>query len=503
MRLPKLAPLPVIAAALVSACSDSPSAPAIDGAGNAQARKPGVAAEKVAVCHVSPAAGRILEIAAPALRAHLGHGDYVARLVVGKATGALGDGVHFTRIGDAIAAARASRVARNETAAAACRITIAVGPGVFRGSVGEPSDPAFERFPLVIDVPDVTLRGAFRMQLDDGGRATGEGSGSEGTTLVATPGLLTTRLGGAQNFLAEPIVVVTDAPSGFAGTGAVVEGFVFQSGNEAVNAAPGGNAVFAMRARGLVVRRNRIDGGFTEPISVNLATALVAENYLSGRGGSCAVCLSGPGDFEVTGNRLMGPGGIPGILILPVSLLPVPPMVEQQVLPAASTITATVTNNEVRNHRQQPSGAGLRIGALGVAGSNVVSAARVHASGNTLVGNTFGVMVEAAFPSANTTLRGDIDLTLEGNTITGNCQKDLVVAFTRTSTGLGITSGAQFQTAAYLRHSTFNLRLGGDVAWEDAWYAHPAGFENTLVVDGEVIANGSRVAYDPNRRCAP
>ena len=89
------------------------------------------------------------------------------------------------------------------------------------------------------------------MQLDDGGRATGEGSGSEGTTLVATPGLLTTRLGGAQNFLAEPIVVVTDAPSGFAGTGAVVEGFVFQSGNEAVNAAPGGNAVFAMRARGL------------------------------------------------------------------------------------------------------------------------------------------------------------------------------------------------------------------------------------------------------------
>jgi hypothetical protein len=45
-------------------------------------------------------------------------------------------------------------------------------------------------------------------------------------------------------------------------------------------------------------------------------------------------------------------------------------------------------------------------------------------------------------------------------------------------------------------NSTFRLALGGDVSWSDAWYSHPAGFGNTLVVDGQTIENGSRQFYD-------
>lgn len=71
------------------------------------------------------------------------------------------------------------------------------------------------------------------------------------------------------------------------------------------------------------------------------------------------------------------------------------------------------------------------------------------------------------------------------------------------TTGLAIVSGAQLQTAAYPRNPTFTLPLGGDVVWEDAWFANPAGFANTLVVDGQVIPNGSRVACDATTRCAP
>ena len=82
-----------------------------------------------------------------------------------------------------------------------------------------------------------------------------------------------------------------------------------------------------MRARGPIVRRNRIDGRFTEPLTFKVSTAVVEQNYLVGNGGTCALCFSGSGTLDATGNRLMGPGGIPGMLILPFAVGPVPPMV--------------------------------------------------------------------------------------------------------------------------------------------------------------------------------
>ena len=460
--------------------------------------------EILSVCHGTGATAALQDIHTSELASRLQQGDYVARLVVNKASTRAGDSIHFTRIGDALAVARAGRIARNETATASCRMTIDIGAGVFQGSTKESADPAFERFPLVIDVPDVTLHGAFTMAIDAGGRATGDDAqGTARTTLVANPGLLTTRLGGAQNFLHEPLIIVSDLPTGPGGTGAIVEGFVFQSGNGAADAAAGGNAVYAMRTRGLIVRRNRFEGGFSSPVNLYVSQAVVDQNHLSGKGGNCAICLAGPGAYDVTGNRLMGPGGIPGILILPVALFPVPPMVTQQVLPAEALVTATVTNNEVRNHLQSQAGVGLRIGAIGVGGSNVVSSSRIVARNNTLVNNTFGLMVEAAFPTAGTALRGDVDLTLQGNALTGNCQNGVYVAFARHVAGLGLLSTAQFQSEAFLKNSTYSLKLGGDVQWKDAWVANPAGLGNTLTVDGQQIASETRVAYDATKVCAP
>ena len=178
-------------------------------------------------------------------------------------------------------------------------------------------------------------------------------------------------------------------------------------------------------------------------------------------------------------------------------------MVVAEKLPQSSLTTATFTNNEVRNHQQKPSGVGLRIGAVGLQGSNVISSTRVVARGNTFANNTFGVMVEAAFPVLGTALKGDVDLTLQGNTITGNCQNGLYVAFTRNSTGLGAISPAQFLTTAFLKNSTYSLTLGGDVQWKDAWFANPDGLGNTLKVDNIVIPSGTRVAYDSTRVCPP
>ena len=76
------------------------------------------------------------------------------------------DGIHFARISDAVAAARSTRIARGELREAACRTTIVVAPGVYRGSLDGSPDGTLEQFPLIIDVPQITLRGGLQMVTD-------------------------------------------------------------------------------------------------------------------------------------------------------------------------------------------------------------------------------------------------------------------------------------------------------------------------------------------------
>jgi hypothetical protein len=42
------------------------------------------------------------------------------------------------------------------------------------------------------------------------------------------------------------------------------------------------------------------------------------------------------------------------------------------------------------------------------------------------------------------------------------------------------------------RNPTFQLSLASDLDWSDAWFGHPDGFGNTLIVDGQTIPNGVR-----------
>jgi hypothetical protein len=461
----------------------------------ASARSGAARDDKVMMCHISDGSAHIIEISPAARDAHIAHGDHIAQFVVDQSNGDVGDGIHFRRIGDAIAAARAVRVARDEQTTAACRITVAVAAGIYRGSVNESADPALDRFPLVIDVPDVTLQGALEMQIDRGGRATGlgemeEGENEEASTIVPSPALV------SQNLLSEPIVVVNGHPDGFQGNGAIIEGFVFQSGHVGVDASFGGVAIFSLRVRDLVVRGNRFEAEFSQSVDLRASSARVDRNHLSGTEDTCDFCFAGPGDYEATGNRLLA-GGIPGILVTPAILLPVPPMVEQYVLPASATVNALLVNNEVRNHLRKPVGVGIRVGAIGNGAPNVAGLAHVEARDNLLVSNTFAMIVEAAFPVKNTLLKGDIELILHGNTFSASCQNHLLVSLSRHTTGLGLTS------FPYLLSSNYTLALGGDIAWGDVWYSHPAGFGNTLTVDGIQIPNGSRIAYDAAKTCTP
>ncbi len=393
-----------------------------------------------------------------------------------------GDGRTFTTIGAALEAARAGRIARGELTDAACRITINVAPGVYQGSATEPAAGLVEHFPLVVDVPDITLRGALKVQLGAWGRATGDVVGT-GTSTLAPVSLMP-----ILNGVTIPIIAVNAHPGGSAGNGFVVEGFDFQSGHDPAVSA-GGQGILSVRATGLVVRRNRFGAGFTESIDVRSGSAFVIQNALGGGAGTCDMCLAGPGHFSAFGNHLKE-GGIPGILVAGMVNLPVPEGVEPLVpLPTAAT-WADVRNNEVRDHLRLPVGTGIRVDALGVGAPNVHNTVHAVIQGNLLANNRFGMIVHAAFPAPNTNLRSDVSVTLGGNQLIESCQAKLLVSFSRHTTTLGLSR------QPYLLNSTFTLRLLRNLDWSEAWYGNPADLGNTLVVDGNQVPNGIVQAYD-------
>ena len=452
---------------------------------------------KVSVCHVQGAVSTVTDIFLSELPAHKTHGDYVVRLEVNPLN-TPGDSIQFRRVTDALAVARAGRIARNEVEAAGCRITIVVAAGTFTASTAESSDPLVERLPLVIDVPDITLKGALRMQVDAGGRATGVAEGGDVTTFLPSPALIVKGTS-VQTSVSEKVIIINGHPDGPKGHGTIIEGFAFQSGRAPAETITGGVPIYGMRVRDVAVRGNRFEGGFSSAVDFYVSTVAVERNHLSGRGGACDICVAGPGEYSLRDNRIIG-GGNGGVLILPPSVIPLPPEVEPYTLPATALLTAVVVNNEVRDHPRKPVGFGLRIGATGFAASGVYGTTKATFTGNNLVGNTFGIIVEGAFlNSANVVAqpRGDIELTTSGNTISESCQNDVLVTLSQSHTGLGLASGP------YLVNSTFNLSLGSDISWDNVWFAHAEGTGNTLIVNGQTMPNGTRIAYDPTRVCNP
>ena len=450
---------------------------------------------KVSVCHMAGSLGTPTDIFLSELAGHKAHGDYVTSLEVAPGNGST-DSIHFARITDALAVARDGRIARGELTQAACRITITVASGTLPGSTSASSDATFERFPFVIDVPDISVEGALKMQLDAAGRATGIGEGADSTIFAPNPALVVAGAG-SQVGSSEPIFIVNAHPTGSRGDGAIIEGFVFRSGRDATVTVNGGQGVLSMRVRGLVIRGNKFENGFTESIDLRASSADVERNHFSGRANACDICISGPGNFIVRDNRLIGPGGLPGILSTPLTVLPVPTVVEQLTLPTTALITGVISNNEVRGHLSKPVGAGIRLGGVSLGAQDIINVTQMVVTGNNLVANTFGMIIDAAFPVAGSVLRADIQALINGNTVSGSCQNDMLISFTRHQSGLGLTS----PFPSYLRNSTYNFGLGAEFPWDKVWVAHPAGYGNTLIVNEETIPNITRTAYDAARVC--
>ena len=469
----------------LGACQDGEhAAPTAPIAGQMDVRVPSL----VQICHEARRRGELIEVPAAAVPSHLAHGDYVARLEV-SATATSGDGVHFRRITDALQAARASRLAQGELVTAACRITIVVSAGTFRGTTADAAAEDVEQFPMLVDVPDITLRGALEMTLDRDGRATGTGIGGVETVLTPAEPLPVV------NTVSTPIIIADARPGGSAGNGLVVQGFVFQSGHDpAVDA--GGQGVLTVRAARVAILGNRFEGGFTESMDLRGGSGDVARNHLGGTAGTCDVCLAGPGSFRVHGNTLEA-GGIPGIVLSGALSLPVPDGVEPLVLPATAETWGDIRNNAVRDHQRVPVGVGVRVDVLGVNAPNVYNTVHAVIQDNLLVNNRFGIIVHAQTPkSGSSPLRSDAYVTLGGNAIEQSCEAKLLVSLARHQTALGIG------TNLYMQNSRYAISLRGNLDWSEAWYGNPDGYGNVLTVDGDTIPNGVHQAYDATKVCS-
>ncbi|MBK8249654.1 MAG: hypothetical protein IPK85_19980 [Gemmatimonadetes bacterium] len=470
----------MVAVALLTGCdADEPSAPKV------------FEPATVEMCEVTGAAPVLVLVPASEVAARRQRGDYVTKLLVDPSKPQQADSMHFRRLTDALDVARAGRVSRKELTSAACRITILVAVGTLRGSAAPSSDPAMERFPLRIDVPDVTVRGALQVQQDEDGLARTPAGGAPTTRIEPSPALAVVGAVGGQPGLSQPIFVVDGVADGsLGGHRAVIEGFTLTSGHAPGDSTVGGQGILSLRVRGLLVRSNEFQGNFTERIDLRASDGDVQRNVSSGTGNSCDFCLAGPGTYTATGNRLVG-GGIPGIYVSPTVVLPVPGGVDQYLLPNEAEVNATISNNHVGDHLRRPVGTGLRLSAIGVGAPNVKGHVRASLTDNVLVNNTFGIIVEAGFPVAGSRLRGDITVEIGGNDISGSCQAPILVSFSRHTTGLGLTN------QPYLQNSTYSLVMDGNAAWDQqAWYAHTRDRGNTLTVNGGVVAPGSRSAYE-------
>ena len=160
--------LALLALGGLAACTaDTPTAPAeaVGLADQASGR-----ADRVSLCHRSGSGGVIVEVPPGAVAARERQGDYLTALAVSHTSSKPDDDTHFHRIGDALAAARAGRLARGEGRSAACRITITVGPGVFHGT-GVPTGKRFlELYPLMVEAGFPGTRVSPRMVYVDSSR---------------------------------------------------------------------------------------------------------------------------------------------------------------------------------------------------------------------------------------------------------------------------------------------------------------------------------------------
>jgi hypothetical protein len=395
----------------------------------------------------------------------------------------------FRRITDAVQAARWTRQADP-----ACEVTIVihVAPGRYTGSLAS-ADPAIEELPILLDVPGLVLRGSNELAVDGSGLPTGsiapetEAVLAPDTPLPSDAGLLILGLRGMALHDVTVMKLTLDGghapgPQAKMGAGIVVDrtnGFSIREN------------CFRGVAIGIDLRASagKIQGNYMNRL--NLGAALIAGNAAS------------PADVLFAANRAVdnrnGAVALEGGLERGFAyrgLAPLPPGT------VFDSISAVVSENDLSENRGVPLFSfGIRIFPIGQAPIDAPNprrgAVRARIEGNRLVGNEFGVVVDAGFPDRSPAVAytGTLDLAFDNNEVTGNVRAPALFSFTRST---ATTTPANLNRFEYLQNALFDIRYG--VELDGWWFDHPEldpvdgqWLGNTLRVNGSEVPNGRYV----------
>jgi hypothetical protein len=369
--------------------------------------------------------------------------------------------------------------------------------GVAVGACEYLGDSSVEALPILLDVPDLELRGSTVLDTDQRGLPTGTFSNASTFTI----GPLETMVEPANS---TGLIFVGPSYSG-RGDRVTVTGFVFSGGMTLP-------FVQIDRVQGFVVRGNIFTDHFSPAIFTRAASGLIEANYMS-NDVSGAALTGGNADFPsnvvVNGNRFvengLGDADRAGLFIngtgdntLSTADLRVPFSGTE----VFDTIVATVTGNDFSNNL-----VGIQLIETGIVGA---SPTPLHAhvtaivSDNTLDKNDIGVVMDAGLPFRGASLyhyTGSLDATFHNNVVSNSSTSPAFLSFTRYRASqdpeglvLGDTLVLGYE---YLQNSTYTVTHTGELA--GLLIDHPVQDPvdcrtlcNDLQINGVAIPRGTR-----------
>jgi hypothetical protein len=230
------------------------------------------------------------------------------------------------------------------------------------------------------------------------------------------------------------------------------------------------------KAQDFTIRNNTFVGPAAFAMSMSGSSGHVVGNYISGVG--CGVCVGAgntgsPAVVDVTGNRIVGNRN--GGVLLNGS--------GSDIDEFADELETTVEGNDLSDNAG-PNGVSFGVRVLVIRRDltsvvNTQSTGHVSAivTGNRIVHNQIGVLIDAGFPYRRVgtvcdprTYSGSIDVTLRGNTLSGSTVTPALITFTRSTNTLTTTMATQWQ---YLHNSDYTIS-DPDGTLAGYWYDHPA-----------------------------
>lgn len=402
----------------------------------------------------------------------------------------------FRTITQALVKARAdrSRLSSEETII----IHVAHVDGGYHGTYDRPVPTGFESLPLILDVPNLELRGETVLTFDTQGLPTGFEKGTE-TMLVASPTLTGSSFTPNQHLLlVGPTSQILD------GSNVSIDHFVLDGGLSphgiSFHWSTGLGADIGIdRVPGFAINENIFSGTFmgvfARASSGSMQRNLMRQIYVGAllTGGSDA----SPASYVLSQNRSRG--NVAGGLILSSTIGH--SALDPTLLPIASDAlfdenTATVSGNDLSENNMFEGSFGLRctqIGPSQVQGGKLT----VTVTGNRIAHNSAGITIDAGFPfRANPgVLTATFRATFANNQVVNNVLTPALITFTRYDAALDQSLLNQWK---YLQQSTYELTVS-DSELNQFFFDNPAidplsgvNLNNTLTVNG-VLLNGRNI----------